>query len=67
MIEIRVNGVDTELADGTTVAGLLAARGIEAGGIAVALNGEVVPRAGHATTVLPDGAVLEVLTAVQGG
>jgi sulfur carrier protein len=66
VIEVRLNGVDTELADGTTVAALLAARGIEPGGVAVALDGAVVPRAAHATTVLPEGAVVEGLTAVQG-
>ncbi|HEV2780736.1 MAG TPA: sulfur carrier protein ThiS [Actinophytocola sp.] len=66
-MEVRLNGEDTELAEGTTVAGLLAARGIAPGGVAVAVNAEVVPRASHATTVLPDGAVVEVLTAVQGG
>lgn len=67
MIEVRLNGVDSELADGTTVAGLLAGMGVPAGGTAVAVDGEVVPRADHATTVMPDGAVVEVLTAVQGG
>ena len=36
-------------------------------GCAVAVDGVVVPRADHATTVLRDGAVVEVVTAVQGG
>ena len=36
-------------------------------GIAVARNGEVVPRASHATTALADGDVIEIVTAVQGG
>lgn len=67
MIEVRVNGEDRELADGTTVTALLAGLGVPSAGVAVALDGVVVPRAEHATTVLPDGAVLEVLTAVQGG
>lgn len=55
----------------TTVAGLLAAYlqarpgGIQ--GCAVAVDGVVVPRADHATTTLRDGAVVEIVTAVQGG
>lgn len=36
-------------------------------GIAVAVNGEVVPRATWSGTVLVDGDVVEVVTAVQGG
>jgi sulfur carrier protein len=36
-------------------------------GVAVAVDGEVVPRAGWADTRLTDGARIEVLTAVQGG
>lgn len=67
MIEVRVNGKDRELADGSTVAAMLAELGVAAEGVAVAVNGEVVPRARHTDSVLPDGAVVEVLTAVQGG
>jgi sulfur carrier protein len=67
VIEVRVNGVDRELADGSTVATMLVALGVPAAGVAVALNGVVVPRAGHERTPVPDGAVVEVLTAVQGG
>jgi sulfur carrier protein len=36
-------------------------------GIAVAVNGEVLPRSEWAATVLRDGDQLEVVTAVQGG
>jgi sulfur carrier protein len=67
VIEVRVNGEDRELADGTTVTALLDGLGVPGAGVAVALDGVVLPRAEHATTVLPDGATVEVLTAVQGG
>ncbi|MCT2582638.1 sulfur carrier protein ThiS [Actinophytocola gossypii] len=66
-MHVSVNGETRELADGATVADLLAALGMPAAGIAVAVDGEVVTRAWHARTVLPDGARVEVLTAVQGG
>jgi sulfur carrier protein len=36
-------------------------------GIAVAVNGQVIPRSQHATTELTDGARVEIVTAVQGG
>ncbi|GAB3461279.1 sulfur carrier protein ThiS [Actinophytocola sediminis] len=66
-MKVTVNGEVHAVADGATVADLLAGLGMPAAGIAVAVNGEVVTRAWHARTVLPDAAVVEVLTAVQGG
>ncbi len=36
-------------------------------GIAVALNGSVVPRSQHGSTELSEGARVEIVTAVQGG
>ena len=64
---IVLNGQERELPDGVTVARLLEQFSLPQTGTAVAVDGEVVPRAKHAETVLPDGAVVEVLTAVQGG
>jgi sulfur carrier protein len=64
---VTVNGVDHDFPGGTTVSGLLEALGVPAAGVAVAVDGSVVPRAEHATTVVPDEATVEVLTAVQGG
>lgn len=64
---VVVNGTERELADGATVADALAAIEAPPRGIAVALDGEVVPRADWSETVLPAGGSVEVLTAVQGG
>jgi sulfur carrier protein len=36
-------------------------------GVAVAVNGQVIPRSQHANTELTDGARVEIVTAVQGG
>ena len=36
-------------------------------GTAVAVNGDVVPRSEWETTMLDDGAKVDILTAVQGG
>lgn len=67
---IRVNGDERELPDGGTVAALLAeleAVPADGRGVAVAVDGEVVPRSTWGDTRLSDGARIEVLTAVQGG
>lgn len=64
---VVVNGERRELADGATVPDALDALGLPRVGVAVAVDGEVVPRARWAATALGDGARVEVLTAVQGG
>ena len=62
-----VNGAPRELPAGTTVAALVAQLGAPDTGTAVAVDLEVVPRGAWERTTIPDGARVEVLTAVQGG
>lgn len=62
---ITLNGEPLALGGPATVDDLLA--DLSRAGIAVALNGAVVPRAAHATTPLHDGDRVEIVTAVQGG
>jgi sulfur carrier protein len=66
---IRVNGEPSGVAPGDTVATVVAAFGVQrdARGVAVAVNGEVVPRRDWEAQLIPDGASVEVLTAMQGG
>lgn len=66
---VLVNGEARELAAGATVASLVASLpGAPQGrGVAVALDGEVVPRGAWSETELGDGARVEVVVAVQGG
>ncbi|GHF73815.1 sulfur carrier protein [Amycolatopsis bartoniae] len=66
-MEVQVNGEWRAFPEGTTVAGLVEALGAAPQGIAVALDGEVVRRGDWAEVVVPAGARLEILTAVQGG
>ena len=66
-MQVRVNGEERELPGGARVADALDALGLPRTGVAVAVNGEVVPRAAWGETELADGARVEVLTAVQGG
>jgi len=61
---LTVNGEARTLDAPATVADLLPT---ETRGLAVAVNGTVVPRARHATTAVTDGDVIEIVTAVQGG
>ncbi|QTI70104.1 sulfur carrier protein ThiS [Gordonia polyisoprenivorans] len=63
---ITVNGTDSPLRPGGSVRDLLASMGLPDKGIAVAVDGTVVPRS-RWDTVLDDGATVEVVTAVQGG
>jgi sulfur carrier protein len=66
---IWLNGRPAEGRDGATVAELLADLGLEtaARGVAVAADGEVVPRAEWARRPVGEGARVEALTAMQGG
>jgi len=68
-MRVVLNGEPREAPEGATVADLVAAAGIEPdrSGIAVALNGEVVPRSVWATTPVADGSRIEILQAVAGG
>jgi sulfur carrier protein len=63
---VRVNGTEEKLAD-ATIAELLSARELNIRGVAVALNGSVVPRAAWAATLLHDGDIVEIVRAMQGG
>jgi sulfur carrier protein len=64
---IWINGVAQEVADDARVLDALGALGLPQVGVAVAVNGEVVPKVRWAQAALADGARVEVLTAVQGG
>jgi sulfur carrier protein len=66
-IPVTVNGTPTELADGTTVGVLVAQRGGGHDRVAVALNGDVVPRSRWTATPLAPGDRLEVLAPTAGG
>jgi sulfur carrier protein len=68
-MNVLVNGERRELADGATVADVVSSLpGTPEGrGVAVALEGEVVPRGRWNTERLRDGERLEIVVAVQGG
>jgi sulfur carrier protein len=68
-VNVILNGDPRELRDGARLSDAIEASGAPEGrrGVAVALDGEVVPRGEWDTTALADGARVEVLQAVQGG
>jgi sulfur carrier protein len=66
---VTVNGKPREVPAGATVRSLVDALpgAPEGRGVAVALEGEVVPRTVWPSTELVEGAHVEVVVAVQGG
>lgn len=66
---IVLNGERCDVCAGETVAAALARVGLalDARGVAVAVDGEVVPRAQWQSFALAEHARVEVLTAMQGG
>ena len=69
MTAVTVNGERRELPAGATVETAVREAGLPGNGrgVAVAVDGEVVPRPEWTTTDLREGQQVEVLRAVQGG
>lgn len=66
-MNVRVNGADRDLPDGTTLPELLKDMGLGTGWVVVERNGEALLRSEAERTVLADGDVLEIVRAVAGG
>jgi sulfur carrier protein len=68
-VRIELNGRSREVSEGATIADLVREAGAadDGRGVAVALEGEVVPRRVWAETRVADGQSVEVLEARQGG
>ena len=68
-MNVDLNGRRLDVRDGTTVAELVREAGADptARGVAVAVEGEVVPRSVWAQTEVAPGQKVEVLEAMQGG
>jgi sulfur carrier protein len=66
---VLVNGERLELESEATVESAVRVLGVEQAerGVAVAVDGEVVPRGRWGATVLSDGQQVEVVRAVSGG
>jgi len=66
-MKITINGETKEVRNGMTVTELLQDIKTPAIGVAVELNRAIVPRSLHASTVLEDGDLLEIVKMVGGG
>lgn len=64
---IIINGEQTEINDGTTVAELICEKGFRPNYIAVELNGEILKKDLYSSVILKDGDKLEVVSFVGGG
>ena len=65
--ELRSPSTQTAAPRGSTVAKLVAARGLRPEQVAVEVNREIVPRATHADHALTAGDRVEIVTMVGGG
>ena len=68
-MKVLLNGEPRDLRDGATVVDAVDASGAPEShdGVAVAVDGEVIPRGRWSAEQLTEGQQIEVLTAVQGG
>jgi sulfur carrier protein len=66
---VSINGEKKNIAAVNTLEGLLRIAGVtpESKGVAVALNGEVVPRSAWASARVQENDSVEIIHAVQGG
>lgn len=67
MTTTSVNGEPWDGPEGVTIAALVAHRGLPDRGIAVARNGEVVPRSSWEAVTVEPGDTVDIVTAVAGG
>ena len=66
-LRLTVNGEPMSLVRGTTVAGLIAALGLDTRKVAVERNLEIVPRSTYAVVVLEEADALEIVHFIGGG
>lgn len=66
-MRITCNGEIREVAEGSTVEGVLSQMGVDPRRVAVELNQQVVPRSQQRDRPLHEGDQLEVVTLVGGG
>lgn len=68
-LTVTLNGISTQIPDGARVSDVvaLALKGASTDGIAVAIDAVVVPRSNWGAFTISEGAVIELVTATQGG
>ena len=66
-MKLKLNGTETDLKDGLTIAGLLETLKIETGRVAVEVNLNIVKKCHYQDHVLKDGDAVEIVNFVGGG
>lgn len=66
-MKIKLNGNDHELGSEKSLAELLSELKLPCGGIAVAVNGDIISQNDHPAKNLNDGDCVEVIRAIGGG
>lgn len=66
-MKVSINGKEADTEDGVTIEKLLVSLGIRPEGIAVELNKEIVPRAGHRLTLIKENDSIEIIRMAGGG
>jgi len=66
-MQILVNGAQTEVAAGSTLQDLLVTLQLAEARLALECNQIIIPRSQHASHVLQDGDVIEIVHAIGGG
>ncbi|MEM9167143.1 MAG: sulfur carrier protein ThiS [Planctomycetota bacterium] len=66
-MQITLNGEPYDVAEGTTLEGLIATLGLADAACAAEVNGSVVPKHQHPQSALQPGDTVELVTLVGGG
>lgn len=66
-MKLKINGTDTDIQDGLTVAGLLESLKIDPGRVAVEVNLKIVKKCDYASHLLNDMDAVEIVNFVGGG
>ncbi|HER34632.1 MAG: sulfur carrier protein ThiS [Halothiobacillaceae bacterium] len=66
-LRIELNGEPRDVPEGTTLEALVALGGTSGKRYAIEVNGEIRPRAEHASAVVVDGDRVEIVQAIGGG
>lgn len=66
-MKLKINGTETEIKDGLSVAGLLQHLKIEPGRVAVEVNLKIIKKSDYEKHALNDGDAVEIVNFVGGG
>ncbi len=67
MLNLSLNGESTQCPNGCSLTEVIAAEGFNGEKVAVAVNGEFVPRTHYSATFLSEGDCIDIVKPVGGG